>query len=326
MRAKAHRMLDQQLRSAAKALLCPAASSMRFDRPVFILAPPRSGSTLLFECLAMTGVFHLPAEADLYWWQIWPYERAAEASDLVGEADASTEELDRLFRALYRQAVIARIRQRGGMIDPRHLIGTAKIRYLDKTIANCFHLEVLDRLFPDARFVFLVRDPRASIASMIEGWPYLERFGKSQLTRILRRLEPRTIEHWSYPAPSGWQEVVGRPLAEICAWSWRRHVETVLEFFERRPRPLIRVTYEQLVHDLPVTARELAAVVDLPWPERAEAYARRAPPSRTTVSRPSRDKWRTRHGREIEQVLPAIEAAAQRIGYDLGADATATPH
>jgi hypothetical protein len=222
--------------------------------------------------------------------------------------------------------VIARIQQRDGMIAVRHLLGTARIRYLDKTIANCFHLEVLARFFPDARFVFLVRDPRPSIASMIESWRYGERFGKPQLTPMLQRLEPRIIEHWSYPAPPGWQEVVGRPLVEICAWSWRRHVEAVLEFFESRSRPLIRVSYEQLVRDLPGTARKLAAAVDLPWPERAEAHARRAPPSRTTVSWPSRDKWRTRHAREIEQVLPAIEAAAQRVGYDLGADAAATPH
>jgi LPS sulfotransferase NodH len=319
-------MGEQQLKRAAKALLCPAASCKRFERPIFILAPPRSGSTLLFECLAKAGVFHLPAEADLYWWQIWPYGRTADASDFIGESDASKDELDRLFRVLYRQAVIARIKQRGGMIDPRHLIGTARIRYLDKTIANCFHLEVLDQFFPEARFVFLVRDPRASIASMIEGWPHLERFGKPQLTPVLQRVEPRTIEHWTYPAPPGWQEVVGRPITEICAWSWRRHVEAVLEHFERRPRPPIRVAYEQLVHDLPDTVRELASTLDLPWPERAEAYARRAPPSRTTVSGPSRDKWRTRQPREIEQVLPAIEATARRIGYDLGVDVAATPH
>jgi LPS sulfotransferase NodH len=319
-------MPDQQLRSATKALLCPAASCKRFDRPVFILAPPRSGSTLLFECLATTGVFHLRAEADLYWWQIWPYRRAVDTSDLIGEADASRHEVDRLFRVLYRQAVIARIQQRDGMIAVRHLLGTARIRYLDKTIANCFHLEVLARFFPDASFVFLVRDPRASIASMIEGWPYRERFGKPQLTPVLKRLEPRTIGHWSYPAPPGWQEVVGRPLVEICAWSWRQHVEAVLEFFERRPQPPIRVAYEQLVHDLPDTVRELASALDLPWPERAEAYARRAPPSRTTVSGPSRDKWRRRHAWAIEQVLPAIEVTARRIGYDLGIDVAATPH
>ena len=69
---------------------------------------------------------------------------------------------------------------------------------------------------------------------MIEGWPYLERFGKPQLTPYLRRHEARTIEHWTYPAPPGWQQVVGRPLAEICAWSWQQHVEAALAFCARR--------------------------------------------------------------------------------------------
>lgn len=308
-------MFDRQLKSAVKALLCPAASCKRFDRPVFILAPPRSGSTLLFECLARTGAFHLPAEADLYWWRIWPYGRTAEPSDFVGEGDASERQLDRLFRTLYRQAVIARIKQRGGMIDPRHLIGTAKIRYLDKTIANCFHLEVLEHVFPDAHYVHLVRDPRSNIASMIEGWPHVHRFGKPQLTSVVQALEPRTIDHWTYPAPPGWQKVVNRSLAEICAWSWQQHVEHVLNFFDARPRKPIRLTYEQLSDDPVGAVRRLGGALGLKPSERAERYARVAPLSRTTLAPPAPEKWRTRHAQEIDQVLPMIESTARKLGY-----------
>ena len=312
---------DPWPRRAIKACIGRAASSQAFDRPVFILAPPRSGSTFLFECLARCeSVFHLDAEADLYWWQRFPYESSRGHSDLVRAADASWVQIRALWRAIYRQAAIAQQRKRGGLIHPGHLLGTRPIRYLDKTIANCFHLEVLDRSFPNPRYVFLVRDPQPSIASMIEGWPDLERFGKPQLSALLQSLRPRTIEHWSYPAPPGWDEVVGRSLAEICAWSWRQHVETVLKFFERQRHPLVRVTYEQLVRDPAKTVRNLAEELDLPWSAQAEAHARAAPLSRTIVSKPDPGKWRLRHAGEIERVLPTIQETAARIGYDVGRD------
>ena len=312
---------DPWPRRAIKAWIGRAASSRTFDRPVFILAPPRSGSTFLFECLARcNSVFHLEAEGDLYWWQQFPYERSPDHSDLVRAAETSPMQLRALWRTIYRQAAIAELRRRGRPIHPGHLLGTRPIRYLDKTIANCFHLEVLDRSFPNARFVFLVRDPRPCIASMIEGWPELERFGKPQLSALLRSLRPRAIEHWSYPAPPGWLEVVDRPLAEICAWSWRQHVETVLAFFERRRQQPARVTYEQLVHDPERTVRSLAEGLDLPWSAEAEAHARAAPRSRTTVSKPDPGKWRLSHGAEIQRLLPVIRQTAAMIGYDVDQD------
>jgi hypothetical protein len=311
-------MTRRWLGRAIKGTIGLAASARSFDRPIFILAPPRSGSTFLFDCLCWTnGVFHLPTEADAIWWRLFPYQDARGFSDHLSGADVGSSEALTLCRLMYQEALLARLRTRLRLIDLRHLFGRQGIRYLDKTIANCFHLDVLDGQFPDAHFVFLVRDPRANIASMIEGWPYVGRFGKKQLTPVLHRLQPRTIEHWAFPAPPGWQAVVSRPLAEICAWSWRQHVETVLKFFERRSRPLIRVTYEQLTHDPAHTVRRLADDLQLSWSTRAEAYARAAPLSRTVVSKPDRDKWRLKHATEIERLLPMISQTAARVGYDL---------
>jgi hypothetical protein len=198
----------------------------------------------------------------------------------------------------------------------RHLLGLAPIRYLDKTIANCFHLEALERLFPDAQYVFLVRDPRANIASMIEGWPYLERFGKPQLTSYLWQHAARTIEHWSYPAPPGWQQVVDRPLAEICAWSWQQHVEAVLAFCGRRAGDVLRVRYEDLVQHPLEVVQGIASELGFSWSEDVARYLQEAPLSRTTVTRPSPDKWQVKHAREIARVLPQLRATARRIGYE----------
>ena len=306
------------LRRLVKACLAPAASCRRFERPIFILAPPRSGSAFLFECLCQfEEVTHLQAEADVIWWHHFPYERMAEPSDHVPAVALSAAGCRRLCRHFYREAVIDRLRRQRSPSPLRHLLGLAPIRYLDKTIANCFHLEALERLFPEARYVMLVRDPRATVASMIEGWLYLERFGKPQLTPYLRRHAARTVEHWTYPAPPGWQQVVDRPLAEICAWSWQQHVEAALAFCARRADDVLRVRYEDLVQRPLHVVRDIASELGLSWSEDVACYLREAPLSRTTVTRPSPDKWQLNYAGEIARVLPQVRATAHRIGYEL---------
>lgn len=306
------------LRQLVKSCIGPAASCRRFERPIFILAPPRSGSAFLFECLCQCEeVVHLEAEADAIWWHHFPYQGMAEPSDQVDAAAVSPGARRRICRHLYREAVINHLRRGRSRARLRHLLGLAPIRYLDKTIANCFHLGALERLFPDARYVFLVRDPRANIASMIEGWPYLERFGKVQLTPYLRRHEARTIEHWTYPAPPGWQRVVGRPLAEICAWSWQQHVEAALAFCVRHADDVLQVRYEELAGDPPRVVREIASKLGLSWSDDVARYSRAAPLSQTTVTLPSPDKWQVNYSAEIARVLPQVRATAGRIGYEL---------
>jgi Sulfotransferase family len=304
------------LRQLVKAAVGPAAACRRFEHPIFILAPPRSGSTFLFECLSRCEeVMHLQAEADVVWWRHFPYEGMADPSDQIDAAALAAADRGRLCRDLYREVVINHLRRRHPPAHLGHLLGLAPIRYLDKTIANCFHLDALERLFPDARYVFLVRGPRANIASMIEGWPYGERFGKPQLTPYLRRHEARTIEHWTYPAPPGWQAVVSWPLAEICAWSWQQHVEAALAFCARRAGDVLRIRYEELAEDPLRVVRELAAKLELSWSEEAARYVRQAPLSRTTVTRPSPGKWQDNYAREIARILPLVQATAGRIGY-----------
>ena len=45
---------------------------------------------------------------------------------------------------------------------------TGKQRYGDKTPLNVFHMDELDEMFPDAKFVHIIRDGRAVAASLLE--------------------------------------------------------------------------------------------------------------------------------------------------------------
>jgi hypothetical protein len=284
------------------------------ERPVFVIAPPRSGSTLLFDMLAqfdeLRGLMH--REAEHVWWHVLPYHKRQQLSDYVSPVELTS--LKRLeLKALFYGVAVAGAPSMSAAERARALLSTGRIRYLDKTISNCFHLEAIREVFPDAKFVFVVRDPRPNIASMIEGWPELHRFGKAQLTPYISAANGR-LPHWTYPAPPGWLSMVDRPLPEVCAWSWRKHVEAILDFRSREDdAPLVR--YEDLIANPLDVVRDLATHLELSMTRRVADYVAAPPLSRTTVSAPSPTKWRETHGESVVSSLPIVGDTAARLGY-----------
>lgn len=313
--------LVQLLLDVADAIDSPVPCNA-FDRPIFIIAPPRSGSTFLFECLARSReVHHIGHEADGIWWRVFPYGRAGPPSDFVSAECASRSAVRSILRRTYTAAALVRVREYTRTSWPFHLIryslGLKRIRYLDKTVANCFHLGFLEKAFPNAQYVLLVRDPRPGISSMMEGWSHTELVGKPQLTPVLRGMDEATIEHWSYPAPPGWQEMVSRPLVQICAWSWQQHVEHALSFFDSRPARPVMVRYEDLVADSLDTITALADDLDLTVTEGMRSFALARPESKTTITRPRQGKWLAANRDQIESIVPMVATTAEKIGYHL---------
>jgi hypothetical protein len=288
-----------------------------FDRPIFILSAPRSGSTFLFDLLSrFDRLWAWHAEVDAIWWRHFPYERSAELSDRVGAEDYSPRAGASVRRDCYRFALYAR-EERGESCSLAQRLGLQRsIRYLDKTIANCFHVGFLERAFPGALYVLLLRDGRATVSSMMEGWQDPERFVKHQLTPHIPA--GSRVSHWAFPAPPGWRAVLDRPLEEVCAWSWAQHVETAAAALEAVPAERKRVLrYEDVLDDPAEAARQMAAFCDLARTPAVEHFLAERPLSRTTVSAPEKDKWRRKHGALIDRVLPAIAPAMRRFGYAL---------
>lgn len=274
-------------------------------KPLFIICPPRSGSGFLFEQLTSTGLFdHLPHEADKEWSGALSVFRIKVGCDSLMEL-----KIGQAFRA----ELLDRLNEK--IIPARRSQGT--VPYLDKTIANTLRLPVLAKLFPEARYIFIRRDPREVISSMLEGWPFFERFGKPELTAKLRCNRKREIDHWSYPSPEGWEEWVDQPLPEICAWSWMRHVEEMLLFREKTSSPILDVTYSDLVKNPPETVQRILEFADMSELDRAPSSEWNNVLSQTTVSKPEAKKWRRLHEKEINGILAMISDTAERFGFVL---------
>lgn len=294
-----------------------ARSYRVFERPIILLSAPRSGSTFLFDLLSkFPEIRAWHAEMDAVWWQYFPCERLDEPSDYIGGGEYSDAVGRALRREFYKHAIWA-YEETGHNCSLGERLGVSAIRYLDKTIANCFHVEIIEKLFPDALYISLIRDGRATISSMMEGWLEGTRFVKPHLKAFITKAS--SVDNWAFPAPPEWRSVLNKPLEEICAWSWMQHVDTVDTWLRGIPddrKTFIR--YEQLLDDPGMVAEKLARFCGLTRDAAVANHLTERPLSRTTLSTPDRDKWQRLHGEQIRRVLPQIAPTLDQHGYFAG--------
>jgi len=271
------------------------------ERPIIILSAPRAGSTLLFETLAQAeGICTIGGESHelIESIDVLRPGGGTVASNRLTEKDATASVVAEL-----RRRFAGELRYRDGTSPP----AGASARLLEKTPKNALRVPFLLQVFPDARFVFLHRDPRANLSSMMEAW----RSGGWVTYRHL----PGWDGDWSLLLPPEYTKLRGRPLEEIVACQWQAANETILNDLERLPRERwTTIRYEDLVRDPRSEITRLLDFAGLDMDARISAYVSKPlPHSRYTQSPPDPDKWR-RNAAEIERVLPSVIAVAARLG------------
>ncbi len=280
-----------------------------FDRPVIILAAPRSGSTLLFETLAeASGVWTIGGESH----QIIEGIRALNPNS--GEIDSN-----RLDASHASPQVVAFMRSRFARFlkdrDGReffHHRDISSLRFLEKTPKNALRLPFLEQVFPGALYIYLYRDVRANLSSMMEAW----RAGRWV---TYPRLPNWQGPPWSLLLPPGWQELNGCPLEQICAFQWEQANRTILDDLQAIPESRwTTVSYQDLLDDSFGTVSRLCDFSGLAMDDHlASRLSKPLPLSRLTQTRPDANKWRKNEA-AIESVLGSlqeIEARMQEVGY-----------
>ena len=263
------------------------------ERPVFLLSSPRSGSTLLFETLEQAqGIYSTGRES--HWLEAIPGlspERHGWSSNQLTAEDATSERIELLAQAFYRN-----LRDRDGSAPE------GRVRMLEKTPKNALRVPFLNAAFPDSTFVYLYRDVRETLASMMEAWA-------SGRFRTYPSLPGWIGSPWSMLLIPDWEQLIGQPLPVIVAHQWATTTTILLDDLAKLPRERLRaINYERFL-DAPQAAIEvLACSLDLRWDRQ---LGPRLPISKTTVSDPRADKWR-RLEDEIGAVMPIVAATDGR--------------
>ncbi len=272
----------------------------KIERPVFIVAAPRSGSTLLFETLASSSqLCTVGGEAH---WLVEGIESLRPGAPGIDSNRLTADHASAAIANDIREQILSRLQDHSG--QPLNDPGAR--RFLEKTPKNALRIPFFNHIFPDAQFVFLWRDPRDNISSIMEAW-------RSGQWRTYPKLEGFDMP-WSLLLPPGWRDMKGRALAEIAAWQWRATNAQILNDLEILPSERWTVVqYSDMVSEPAGTVGELCEFLGIPVdPAIARRLSEPLPPARYTLTAPAADKWRTNEA-EIVNVMPAVQTTWDRL-------------
>jgi len=247
---------------------------------VFLVGFPRSGTTLLENALAAHPDVVSLEEKDCF---------APDTAAYLTEPGG----LERLAQIAPRDAGRQRdhywsqVRKHG--VEPRGKV------FIDKMPLSSIALPVIAKLFPNARILFALRDPRDVVLSC-----FRRRFG----------MNPSMYELLTLEGAAAFYDAVMR-LSE--------------RYRELLPLPRHVVRHERLVGDFEATMREVCDFVGLEWDSAMTHFAAKArtrgisTPSAAQVARglnrEGQGAWR-RYRDQMAPVLPLLEPWVRRFGYE----------
>jgi tetratricopeptide (TPR) repeat protein len=258
---------------------CEKPSPNRPHTHVFLLGFLRSGTTLLEQVLSTHPDVAALEERETFSELVPAY--LSHKAGLTRLATLAGDELERA-RATYW----SRVRSYG--IEPSGRV------FIDKQPLNTFNLPLIAKLFPDARILFALRDPRDVVFSC-----YRRHFAVNATTYELLQLEDA----------ARYYAAVMR-MAELCR--------------ERLSLNLHELRYENLVEDFDASVQAACAFIGLEWKQEMREFSAAA--QERTIRSPSASQvrrrlygegighWR-RYSEQLRPAFPILEPWIAKYGY-----------
>jgi hypothetical protein len=265
------------------------------DRLVFVISPPRAGSTLLQRMLGShSQVFTHPEPHIITPLAFLGYHDLVDRApyDHINAAQAIRLFVSELPRG--EQDYLDALRAYCDTLYGRMLAPSGKRYFLDKTPAYALVLPFLTRLYPDAHYIALTRHPLAIASS------YADSFFDGD-----------------WRAASEFNPIVNR------------YVPAIARLLRDPPKHLLQVGYEQLVRDPAAQLARLFAFLGLPNEPTAVDYgqhyagARSGPGDPLTVDEQTRpvdtsiDKWIPELANDPKKLELATEIVAALDAADV---------
>lgn len=258
-----------------------APSAYAAPAPAFLVGFPRSGTTLLDQILSSHSGIVCIEEKEHFANALGSV--ISDADKLARYAELPDTEIEAARADYWRRVDEAGLKRDGALV-------------VDKLPLNIVVLPLIKRVFPDAKIIFALRDPRDVILSC-----YQQRFG----------MNAAMAQFLDLNSAVAYYDAVMR-LMELCR--------------EKLALDLHQIRYEDVVADVEVAARGLSAFLSVEYEPsmldfRTTAMKRDInTPSARQVIEPlynrSIGRWR-RYATEMAPALPMLNMWAERFGYPL---------
>jgi len=253
--------------------------------PVFLVGFPRSGTTMTEQILAAHSGIITMEERPFIEEVRYEWARIVGANPDIGwmadQLDAGTI---LKLRKFYREKV---------EIDQGASIGSAMV--IDKLPLNIMHIGLINLVFPDAKVIVSIRDPRDACLSC-----FMQDFELNSAMIHFLSLE-RTVEFYT--------QVMG-------AWLHFRDIISLSHLVIR---------YEDIVRDLEHEAQRLIDYLDLDWEPGILQFHQKAgkrviqTPSYTAVTEPVHTRaigrWKN-YRQQLDPFMPKLQPYIKEFGYE----------
>jgi hypothetical protein len=282
--------------------------------PIFLLGNVRSGTSMMHDLFDM----HPEVKS---WYEprtIWTYADPARRHDRFDENDATP----RVIRYI-----------RGRFLKYQRQHGDARI--MEKTPSNLLRIPYVNAIFPEARYLYLVREPLANISSSElmwtqpihrhKVWRRLKETPKTQLYYYaaryvvdharVRLLRKRYLSVWGVRYPGVYRDIKRMRVEEVIARQWvacSRQARADLASLD--PGVVLHMRYEDFVAAPVEQFERILRHFDLDMtPEIERALRERIDPNR-------QQKWKRLDPDAIGAALPILSEEMRRHGYEVPED------
>lgn len=273
--------------------------TIHYQRPIFVLGTPRSGTTMLFRILqASSQLASLPREGhDL--WRTYHHPRNSHwRSDVVNKGDVGWGEPRFVNAYLYSYF--------------------GEHRFVEKTPENCLRVPYILELFPDALFVVIKRNPCDVINSLINGWKHPKgKYRSYFVPEDLNIVDYSKRRQWCFLLVEGWQNYTASSVAEIAFNQWLQCTQKIIE-----ARQLVASDRWLEIHLEDLLSRPNEVLEKVCHITRIENETKLKAKTLELVKNPvnaltppEKNKWKNQNLAEISKFLPRISAAALESGY-----------
>jgi len=278
---------------------------------LIIIGAARSGTKFLRDTLAADRrVFSIPYDVN----HLWRMDHDFYPHDEIPAESCDDALALRIRRQLFRAAGYDGHDGRGLLIE--------------KTVSNCLRVDFVDRVFPRARFVHLVRDGRAVVESAYRQWiarpdfRYLLEKARSlplsNLSYLLRYASRLTGSIIRGRRQSSWgpryagidEDLEAMSLHEVCAVQWARCVERAIDSLGRLSAERVLTTRYEDLATMPAEIEKICEFVGLTRPEAViDAFS-------ATARADFVDEWRNRlDADQRRSIEPLLSRQLERLGY-----------
>lgn len=280
--------------------------------PILIIGAPRAGTNMLRNVLtSLPGVATWPCDEINY---IWRHGNVRYPSDEFAP-EMATPRVKRYIRRQFDWV---------SRYFKAHTV-------VEKTCANSLRVEFVEKIVPEARYIFIQRDGLDTVGSAMGRWkakldiPYLARKARfvpaidfpyyasryfwNRVHRLLSR--DKRLAFWG-PKLDGMDELLAKhSLEEVCVLQWKRCVDATAKSFSQMPNDRwIKVGYEDFVCK---PREELYRLVGFLGLEVDDELRRQAVAG---VSPCSIGKGRKALGEKtVQRLMPLIQDTMSSFGY-----------